>query len=108
MLFHTWVFFVFFSIVYPVYLLVRKNNRLMNVWLMIASYTYYGWWNHWYLLLLFGTSHIDHLMVLLMERNRLPRTLWLNIILVITFVFLVFFFNDTSTTENLNTFLAQI
>ena len=36
MLFHTWVFFVFFLIVYPVYLLVRTNNRLMNIWLMLA------------------------------------------------------------------------
>ena len=60
MLFHTWVFFVFFLIVFPVYLLVRKNNRLMNIWLMIASYTFYGWWNPWYLLLLFGTSAIDY------------------------------------------------
>ena len=65
MLFHTWVFFVFFLIVYPVYLLVRRNNQLMNIWLMIASYTFYGWWNPWYLLLLFGTSAIDYLMVLL-------------------------------------------
>ena len=70
MLFHTWVFFVFFLIVYPVYLLVRRNNQLMNIWLMIASYTFYGWWNPWYLLLLFGTSAIDYLMVLLMERSQ--------------------------------------
>ena len=54
MLFHTWVFAVFFLIVYPVFLLVRKDNRLMNIWLMIASYTFYGWWNPVYLLLLFG------------------------------------------------------
>ena len=70
MLFHTWVFFVFFLIVYPVYLLVRRNNQLMNLWLMIASYTFYGWWNPWYLLLLFGTSAIDYLMVLLMEQSQ--------------------------------------
>src|SRR5947207_1943707 len=37
MLFHTWVFFVFFLIVYPGYLLVRKNNQLMNLLLMAAS-----------------------------------------------------------------------
>ena len=71
MLFHTWVFLAFFLIVYPVYLLVRRNNQLMNIWLMIASYTFYGWWNPWYLLLLFGTSAIDYFMVLLMERG--PR-----------------------------------
>ena len=91
MLFHTWVFFVFFLIVYPVYLLVRKNNQLMNIWLMIASYTFYGWWNPWYLLLLFGTSAIDYLMVVLMERKQSTRKLWLIISLVSNFGFLGYF-----------------
>jgi alginate O-acetyltransferase complex protein AlgI len=107
MLFHTWVFFVFFLIVYPVYLLVRRNNRLMNLWLMLASYTFYGWWNPWYLLLLFGTSAIDYLMVLLMERNRRTRTLWLVISLVSNFGFLGYFKYSGFITENLNDFLGH-
>jgi D-alanyl-lipoteichoic acid acyltransferase DltB (MBOAT superfamily) len=102
MLFHTWVFFVFFSIVYPVYLLVRKNNRLMNIWLMIASYTFYGWWNPWYLLLLFGTSAIDYWMVVLMERSRRTRTFWLVVSLVSNFGFLGYFKYSGFITENLN------
>jgi D-alanyl-lipoteichoic acid acyltransferase DltB (MBOAT superfamily) len=107
MLFHTWVFFVFFLIVYPVYLLVRRNNRLMNLWLMLASYTFYGWWNPWYLLLLFGTSAIDYLMVLLMERSRRTRTLWLVISLVSNFGFLGYFKYSGFITENVNTFVAH-
>src|SRR5437763_16453968 len=93
MLFHTWVFFVFFLVVYPVYLLVRRNNRLMNLWLMIASYTFYGWWNPYYLLLLFGTSAIDYVMVLFMDgsRSQTTRRLWLIISLVSNFGFLGFF-----------------
>jgi alginate O-acetyltransferase complex protein AlgI len=107
MLFHTWVFFVFFLIVYPVYLLVRKNNRMMNVWLMIASYTFYGWWNPWYLLLLFSTSAIDYYMVVLMERNQRTRKLWLIISLVSNFGFLAYFKYSGFLTENLNTFLQH-
>jgi alginate O-acetyltransferase complex protein AlgI len=107
MLFHTWVFFVFFLIVYPVFLLVRRNNQLMNAWLMIASYTFYGWWNPWYLLLLFGTSAIDYLMVLLMQRSRRSRTFWLIISLVSNFGFLGYFKYSGFITENLNTLLAQ-
>src|SRR6516162_2411548 len=107
MLFHTWVFFAFFLIVYPVYLLVRRNNQLMNIWLMIASYTFYGWWNPWYLLLLFGTSAIDYVMVLLMERSRRTRTLWLVISLVSNFGFLGYFKYSGFITENVNTFLAH-
>jgi D-alanyl-lipoteichoic acid acyltransferase DltB (MBOAT superfamily) len=108
MLFHTWVFLVFFLIVYPVYLLVRKNNRLMNVWLLIASYTFYGWWNPWYLLLLFGTSAIDYLMVVLMERKRSTRKLWLIISLVSNFGFLAYFKYSGFITENLNLLIARL
>jgi alginate O-acetyltransferase complex protein AlgI len=108
MLFHTWVFLAFFLIVYPIYLLVRRNNRLMNIWLMIASYTFYGWWNPWYLLLLFGTSAIDYLMVVLMERRTRTRTFWLVISLVSNFGFLAYFKYSGFITENLNTFLAHL
>src|SRR6516225_11448149 len=108
MLFHTWVFFAFFLIVYPVYLLVRRNNRLMNVWLMIASYTFYGWWNPWYLLLLFGTSAIDYWMVLLMERKQSTRKLWLIISLVSNFGFLGYFKYSIFITENINALLAHL
>ena len=108
MLFHTWAFFVFFLIVYPVYLLVRRNNRLMNLWLMLASYTFYGWWNPWYLLLLFGTSAIDYLMVVLMERKQSTRKLWLVISLVSNFGFLGYFKYSGFITENLNALFTHI
>jgi D-alanyl-lipoteichoic acid acyltransferase DltB (MBOAT superfamily) len=108
MLFHTWVFVLFFLIVYPVYLLLRKNNQMMNLWLMIASYTFYGWWNPWYLLLLFGTSAIDYVMVLLMERKQSTRTLWLVISLVSNFGFLGYFKYSTFITENINALLVRI
>jgi alginate O-acetyltransferase complex protein AlgI len=108
MLFHTWVFFLFFLVVYPVFLLVRKNNQAMNVWLMITSYVFYGWWNPAYLLLLFGTSAIDYLMVVLMERNQKTRKLWLVISLVSNFGFLAFFKYAGFLTENINALLAQV
>jgi D-alanyl-lipoteichoic acid acyltransferase DltB (MBOAT superfamily) len=108
MLFHTWVFFIFFLIVYPTYLLLRRNNQLMNLCLMLASYAFYGWWNPWYLLLLFGTSAIDYLMVLLMERKQSTRRLWLIISLVSNFGFLAYFKYSGFITENINVLLANM
>jgi D-alanyl-lipoteichoic acid acyltransferase DltB (MBOAT superfamily) len=121
MLFHTWVFFVFFAIVYPVYLLFRKNNLLMNLWLMLASYAFYGWWwfaasrqrpeEFWknpYILLLFGTSAIDYLMVLFMDRSQKWKKLWLIISLVSNFGFLGYFKYSGFITENLNAFLQYV
>src|SRR6266542_4267054 len=106
MLFHTWVFLVFFLIVYPVYLLLRRT-RYMSLWLMAASYVFYGWWNPWYLLLLFGTSAIDYLMVLAMERSRTrgARRAWLVVSLVSNFGFLGYFKYSGFITENLNALL---
>jgi D-alanyl-lipoteichoic acid acyltransferase DltB (MBOAT superfamily) len=107
MLFHTWVFLVFFLVFYPVYLLLRKNNQAMNVWIMLASYTFYGWWRPAYLFLLFGTSAIDYFMVLLMDRKRSTRTLWLVISLVSNFGFLGYFKYSVFITENINALLAH-
>jgi alginate O-acetyltransferase complex protein AlgI len=107
MLFHTWVFLVFCLIVFPVYLLLRKHNQAMNVWFLIASYTFYGWWNPWYLLLLFGTSAIDYWMVLLMERKQSTRKLWLIISLVSNFGFLAYFKYSGFITTNINLLLAH-
>jgi len=57
-----------------VFLLVRKNNRWMNVWLLIASYTFYGWWNPCISCCSSAPSAIDYLMVVLMEQNASTRT----------------------------------
>ncbi len=108
MLFHTWVFPAFFLIVYPVFLVVRRDNRQMNLWLMIASYTFYGWWNPWYLLLLFGTSAIDYLMVVLMERKQATRKVWLIISLVSNFGFLGYFKYSGFITDNINALFLQL
>ena len=58
MLFHTWIFFAFLAIVYPVYLLVR-HTRFRTPWLFISSYVFYGWWNPWYLLLIAYATAVD-------------------------------------------------
>ena len=112
MLFHTWLFFVFFLIVYPVFLLLRKHNWWMNLWLMIASYTfYYGWlWDPMYLLLLFSTSAIDYWMVLCMEKSESQerKRLWLTISLVSNFGFLGYFKYSIFLTGIANDLIARL
>ena len=110
MLFHTWVFLLFFAIVYAVYLPLRKHNAAMNLWLMLASYFFYGWWNPYYLLLLFGTSAIDYWLVRGMERSGSHRAkkAWLVTSLVSNFGFLGFFKYSYFITGNLNAILAHL
>ncbi|MEK7677621.1 MAG: MBOAT family O-acyltransferase [Verrucomicrobiota bacterium] len=66
MLFHTWPFLVFLLIVLPVFFVLRKT-RFWLPWLLVASYVFYGWWNPYYLLLVFYSTTLDYFIVLLMD-----------------------------------------
>jgi alginate O-acetyltransferase complex protein AlgI len=66
MLFHTWPFLVFMLIVLPGFYALRKT-RLWIPWLMAASYFFYGWWNPYYLFLVFYSTALDYTLVALMD-----------------------------------------
>ena len=66
MLFHTWPFLVFLSIVLPVFFALRKT-RLWLPWLTVASYFFYGWWNPYYLFLVVYSTLLDFGLVALMD-----------------------------------------
>src|SRR5882672_9157995 len=66
MLFHTWTFFLFMAVVLPV-LFALRHTRLWIPWLLIASYTFYGWWNPYYLILVFYSTLLDFILVMLMD-----------------------------------------
>ena len=75
MLFHTWIFVLFFLLFYPVYLAV-KGTRLRDPWVLAASYVFYGWWNPFYLLLITYSTVVDYFAVLRMAKSS-RRKLWL-------------------------------
>jgi D-alanyl-lipoteichoic acid acyltransferase DltB (MBOAT superfamily) len=64
MLFNSWVFAAFFLIFFPVYLLVRRNIGLRNLWILLASYVFYGWWNPRFVTLLAILAAVDYLAAL--------------------------------------------
>lgn len=89
MLFHTWTFALLFAIFYPGYLLLRRS-RLRVPWLLAASYTFYGWWNPAYLLLILYSTTIDYLAVIGMSKSRW-RAPWLCFSLVNNLSLLCYF-----------------
>ncbi|OHD62602.1 MAG: hypothetical protein A2096_14895 [Spirochaetes bacterium GWF1_41_5] len=91
MLFHTWEFMIFFLIVFPVYLFLKKNNRYMNTWLLIASYFFYGWWNPLYLILIIISTLIDYCAGIGLSRPKARRYGWL-IMSMVNNLFLLGFF----------------
>ena len=104
MLFHSWVFLLFFLLFYSVFLLT-KNTRLKNPWLLLCSYLFYGWWNPLYLVLIAWSTSVDFSMVALMARSR-RRGLWLSLSLINNLALLGFFKYGAFVTDNLNQLLA--
>jgi len=68
MLFHSFQFLIFFPIVYCLYLILphKQQNRM----LLFASYVFYGAWNWHYVFLLFGSTIVDYLCALKIERSK--------------------------------------
>ena len=66
MLFHTWPFLLFLLVVLPVFFALRKT-RFWLPWLTVASYFFYGWWNPYYLFLVFYSTLLDFCLVALMD-----------------------------------------
>ncbi len=57
MLFNSWTFWLFFSIVLPLYWLLP--HRAQNIFLITASYVFYGWWDSRFLLLIAFSTLMD-------------------------------------------------
>lgn len=100
MLFHTYVFAIFFAITYSVYLGV-KGTKFCVPWLLLASYVFYGWWNPLYLLLVVYSTALDYFAVLLMEKTG-RKKLWLTISLLNNLFLLGFYKYGGFFVENLN------
>ena len=109
MLFHTWIFALFFLVVYPVHLLVRRT-RFREAWLLLGSYVFYGWWNPLYLALIVRCTIMDYLAVVLMARTRRAgiRKLWLAISIAANVSQLGLFKYAGFVTESINALLIHL
>lgn len=60
MLFNSLDFALFLPVVWLVYQLLRKSIKVQNVWLALASYVFYGWWDYRFLALIFMSTVVDY------------------------------------------------
>ena len=74
MLFNSFEFAVFLPVVFLCYWALQRNNpRAQNVWLLAASYVFYGWWDWRFLGLLLLSSVTDFGIGLALEDARPSR-----------------------------------
>lgn len=70
MVFNSFIFVLFFVIVYVVYWSLSRapgGLRLQNRFLLFASYVFYGWWDWFFLILILISTLVDYLMGLWIE-----------------------------------------
>lgn len=69
MIFNSFEFLVFLPVVWTVFWSLQRHLRLQNLWVIIASYVFYGWWDWRFLVLIAFTSGWSYV-VGLMELRR--------------------------------------
>lgn len=71
MLFNSLEFAIFLPIVFLIYWFVlQKNLKLQNLFIVVVSYIFYGWWDYRFLFLISLTSFCSWLSGVLIERVR--------------------------------------
>ncbi len=107
MFFDTPVYFVFLTLVVLIYW--RLSRRAQNLFLLAASYFFYGWWDWRFLILIAVSTVVDFTCARIIDRSEAPvrRRLLLALSLSINLGFLGFFkyfnFFDDSFVQLLHT-----
>ncbi|MFC1734093.1 MBOAT family O-acyltransferase [candidate division KSB1 bacterium] len=94
MLFNTIDFAIFLPIVFILYWFVTpKHLKLQNFLIVVASYTFYGWWDWRFLSLIIFSTIIDYVVGLGLKRqeNKAKRTFLLLTSILVNLGFLGFF-----------------
>lgn len=72
MLFNSFEFLLFLPLVFLLYWFVfNRNLKLQNVFIVIVSYIFYGWWNWTFLLLIAITSLCSYVSGIAIQKTQL-------------------------------------
>lgn len=94
MLFNSIDFSIFLPIVFGIYWLIGSRNLIwQNLFIVLASYIFYGWWDWRFLSLIIFSTIIDFTIGkrLFIEKNQAKRKMLLWTSILINLGFLVFF-----------------
>ncbi|MDT0646676.1 MBOAT family O-acyltransferase [Zunongwangia sp. F260] len=79
-MFNSFDFGIFFTIVFSIYWMIGgKKISFQNLFLLIASYFFYAWWDWRFLILIIASTVVDYALGLQLERtsNTSLRKIWL-------------------------------
>lgn len=98
MLFNSIDFAIFLPIVFIVYWFVfNKDIKAQNLFIAIASYVFYGWWDWKFLSLIFFSTLVDYTVGLQLKKAEAPHKrkalLWVSIIINLGFLGVFKYYN---------------
>ncbi len=94
MLFNSLEFLIFLPIVFIVYWFVlNKNLKAQNLFVLVASYVFYGWWDWRFLFLIAFSTFVDYFIGLAIHQSndKRRRRIWLSASLIVNLGLLGFF-----------------
>lgn len=75
MLFNSLSFLIFLPIVFIVYWsVVKKSLSLQNLFILIVSYVFYGWWDYRFLALIAASTLVDYSLALAIKKQHKKAT----------------------------------
>jgi alginate O-acetyltransferase complex protein AlgI len=86
MIFNSLAFAIFLPVVFILYwFVVKKNLKIQNSLLLLASYFFYGWWDWRFLFLLVVVSVFNYFMGIRIDKNESgkKRGIWLALALIV-------------------------
>lgn len=93
MLFNSWSYLIFFSVVFIIYWhVIPKKSNYQNTLLLISSILFYGFWNLKFLFMLFIVIGIDYFFGILISRSTGKKSFLFLIICLINNVGILFYF----------------
>ena len=95
-------FAAFMAIFYPIYLGLHRHHVSQNLWILGASFAFYGWWDWRFLLLLSFTIVLDHCVAQAIAQSQLERrrkrlfilSIASNLLILAIFKYLNFFIDS--------------
>lgn len=82
MLFNSFIFIVFIAVFFLFWPFAKKQNTSKWIYLCVASFIFYAWWDWRFLFLILFSGLTDYVAGLLMQSNPNKKKLWLIISLL--------------------------
>ena len=105
MIFNSIDFAIFLPIVFVLYWVLQKDIKIQNLFVVFASYVFYGWWDYRFLFLIIISTVVDYVIGLGLNKTKelsrrkfyLFASLFVNLGLLSVFKYFNFFIDNFNT-----------